>query len=290
MEGEAGLQLKEGMMQQKRGYRIVPFGVNRRMVAASATVGRQHNNIHAFTEVDISRVRRRMREHHASTGERLSLTAYVVACLARAIAEQPDLNAFRKGRKLVILDDVTISVLVERDIGGQHVPEPFAVRAAHTRTYRQIHEELRRAQQPSQAPLGALAGMDWILRLIPPFLFTTFVRLAARNISMARRYGVVGVTAVGMFGPSPLWMLPLSGATILVTVGSIVERPVAHEGRVEAREHLCLTLSFDHDIIDGAPGARFARRFAELLSTADILGIDQDRMSSGDGERVIMCE
>jgi pyruvate/2-oxoglutarate dehydrogenase complex dihydrolipoamide acyltransferase (E2) component len=257
-------------MQRPRRYRVVPFDINRRMVAASATVGREHNNIHAFTEVDISVPRRRIREHRERTGEQLSLTAYVVACLARAVAEHPAFNARRSGGRLYLLDDVTISVLVERTIDGQNVPDMLVVHAANKRTYRQIHDELREAQRPSAAPLGGLSGMAWLLRLIPSFLFTAFVRLAARNVGMAQRYGVIGVTAVGMFGPGPLWMLPLSGATVAVAVGSIVDRPVWINGQVEAHEHLCLTLSFDHDIIDGAPAARFTKRFAELLKSEEL--------------------
>ena len=270
-------------MKHNRDYHVMPVSVNRRMVAASATVGREHNTIHTFTEVDISAPRRRMREHHARTRESLSLTAYVVACLARTVAENPIFNALRKGGRLFLLDDVTISVPVEREIGGQSVPDMLAVRAAGTKTYHQIHNELRAAQQQPDSPLGSLSGMTWLFRLIPPFLFTTFVRMAARNVGMARRYGVVGVTAVGMFGPSPMWIVPLSGATVLVGVGSIVERPVCINGRFEAHEHLCLTLSFDHDIIDGAPAARFTKRFAELLMSGDMLCDSEPALTTPDG-------
>lgn len=263
-------------MQRTRGYRVLPFSLERRMVAASATVGREQNNIHAFTEVDISRPRRLMREHQVRTGESLSLTAYIVACLARAVAEHPMCNARRRGGRLYLLDDVTVSVLVERSIDGQPVPDMLAVHAADTKSYRQIHAEIRGAQRPRAAQLGSLSGMEWLLRLIPPPLFTQFVRLAARSISMAKRYGVVGVTAVGMFGPSPMWVVPLSGATVAVAVGSIVERPVCADGRVEAREHLCLTLSFNHDLIDGAPAARFTKRLAELLASGEALSASHE--------------
>jgi hypothetical protein len=94
------------------------------MAAASAAVAAERNTIHGITEVDISEPRRLMREHKKRTGETLSLTAYV-ACLARAVAENPEMNSFRRGRKLVLLDDVTISVLIEREISGEKIPEPW---------------------------------------------------------------------------------------------------------------------------------------------------------------------
>jgi len=254
----------------KRGYRVVPFTANRQMAAASASIGREQNTIHMLTEVDITEPRRLIREHRERTGERLSFTAYIVACLAHAIAEQPQLNALRRGNRLIMLDDVTVGTLVERNLGGELVPEPFGIRAADKKTYRQIHDEIRAAQQASDERLGGLSETTWV-RFIPGFLLRTFIRLASRNVAMAKRYGVVTVTAVGMFGRGSLWAVPLSAATVAVAVGGIVGRPVLIDGQVEEREHLCLTLSFDHDIVDGAPAARFTGRFAELLASGEVV-------------------
>ncbi len=88
---------------------------------------------------------------------------------------------------------------------------------------------------------------------------------------MMERYGTVSVTAVGMFGNKALWFVPLGGATVLVTVGSIVERLMLKDGRPEMREHLCLTVSFNHDIVDGAPAARFVKRLSERISSGEAL-------------------
>ena len=252
---------------------VFPFTMNRRMVAASASVAREQNNILALIEVDISKPRRLIRKHRQRTGERLSLTAYVTTCLARAIADHPGLNAFRKGRNLILLDDLTISVMVEREIAGEMAPEPIGIRAAQTKTYRQIHDEIRAAQAHGEDGLGRLSEMTW-LRFIPSFLFRIFIRLAAQNISMMKRYGTVGMTAVGMFGDKnqALWGVPLvGGATVAVAVGGIVERPCVRDGRIETREHLCLTVTFNHDIIDGGPAARFLKRFSELLKEGELL-------------------
>ena len=236
--------------------------MNRRMVAASASIGHERNNIHAITEVDITEPRRLMHEYRQRTGERLSLTAFVITCLSRAVAENPFLNSFRKGRKLILLDDVTISALVERNVSGEQVPEPFGIQAAQRKTYRQIHDEIRAAQQHVNDGLGGLSGMRWF-SLIPGFLLRSFIRVASRSIRMMNRFGVVGVTAVGMFGNAALWFIPLSGATVAVTVGGIINK--------SSKEHLCLTVTFNHDIIDGAPAARFLKRFTELLGSTDLL-------------------
>lgn len=259
-------------MNNQPGYRILPFTINRQMVAASTSVGRGQGNIHAMVEVDISKPRQLIREAQERTGDRPSLTAYVTACLARVISEFPTFNSFRKGRNLILLDDVTISVLVEREIDGEIVPENLGIRAAQTKTYRQIHEEIRAAQDHTGDGLGGLTGLTW-LKFIPGFLFRMFVRIASKNIGMMKRYGAVGVTAVGMFGMKnqALWVVPIvGGATVGVAVGGIVERPCVIDGQIESREHLCLTITFNHDIVDGAPAARFIKRFSTLLKSGEL--------------------
>ncbi|UCH10757.1 MAG: 2-oxo acid dehydrogenase subunit E2 [Fidelibacterota bacterium] len=189
-----------------------------------------------------------------------------MACLARTFEEFPRFNSFRKGGRLVILDDLTIGVLFEREFEGESIPEGMGIKEANHKTFRQINDELREVQQHTGKHLGSASGIPWI-RFIPDFLLKTFVRLAARNIAMKKRFGVTAVTAVGMFGSGPLWPVPLTSGTVTVAVGSIAKRPVPRSGQLEEREHLCLTISFNHDLIDGAPAARFVSRFAEWLSS-----------------------
>jgi pyruvate/2-oxoglutarate dehydrogenase complex dihydrolipoamide acyltransferase (E2) component len=257
-------------MKKLIGYSTKPFTANRQMVAASASIGREQNTIHSICEIDISKPRCLLREHFEKTGEKLSFTAFIVTSMARVVAENPIFNSFRKGRHLVTLDDITISVLIERNLGDENVPEPVGIQAIQNKTFRQIHEEIRKAQNNQERKLGSLSGFTWI-RFIPSFLLRMFIRAASHNIYMQKRFGVIGVTAVGMFGNGALWFIPLSGATVVATVGSIIERPVLITDKVEAHEFLCLTLSFNHDIIDGAPAARFIKRLRELIENGDAL-------------------
>lgn len=50
-----------------------------------------------------------------------------------------------------------------------------------------------------------------------------------------------------------------------MTVGGISEQPRLVDGEVRNREFLSLTVSFDHDVVDGAPAARFVDRLRELI-------------------------
>ena len=249
-----------------RGYTSERISFNRKMVAASAAVTARKSTIHSLCETDVTVPRRIMREHQERTGEKLSFTAYIVYCLAQVIREHPHLNAFRRGNRLITLDDVTVSVLVEREISGERVPEPLAIAAAQSLTFRQINDLIRSARARNDSALGGLTGMTWI-RHIPGFLLKGFVRLADRNISLAKRYGKVAVTAVGMFSREPVWFIPHGSGTVLMTVGSIEKRMVFSGESHEEREFLCLTGSFEHDIVDGAPAARFMNQFLETLKS-----------------------
>lgn len=142
-------------MAGSKGYRVEKFGGNPQMVAASAAVGREKNTIHLVTEGEITEPRRLISVHRRHTGERLSPTGYVVACLARTLDEFPRFNSFRKGSRLILLDDLTISVLFEREIDGENIPEPVGIQAANRKTYRQINDELRAAQQQVVKRLGS---------------------------------------------------------------------------------------------------------------------------------------
>ena len=183
------------------------------------------------------------------------------------------MNSFFKGRRQVFLDDITISVLVEREIDGERVPEPIAIKAADSKSFREINNEIKDAKKLQSETLGSLSDIGWI-RFIPGFLLKTFVRIADKNIRMAKRYGKVSVTAIGMFGNEAIWFIPHGSATVLITVGSINNKVVELDGNFISREHLCLTASFDHNIIDGAPAMRFFSNFIETVKSSELIKFD----------------
>ena len=80
--------------------------------------------------------------------------------------------------------------------------------------------------------------------------------------------GTVGITAVGMFGKGSGWGIPTAPIhSLFLTLGGITEKPGVVDGQIAIREYLCLTVSLDHDIIDGAPAARFTQSLKELIES-----------------------
>ena len=159
-----------------KGFTSIPLSINRKMVIASIAVNKR-SAIHSLTEIDVTEARKLIREIHEKEGIKISFTAYLVSCLARTLKEHPELNSFIRRRRLVLLDDVTVSVLVERELGEEKVPEPVGIQAAQHKSLIQIHEEIRAAQAKQSNKLGDLTGSTWI-RLIPGFLIKTFCALS----------------------------------------------------------------------------------------------------------------
>lgn len=252
------------------GYKKLPLSFGRKMVAVSASITREKNTIHSLTEVDITKAREMMKLHFEQTGNKLSLTAYIVGCLAKTISLYPDFNSFIKRKNLIVLDDLTISVLIERDVSGEKVPEPFGIQQVQMKSISEIQQEIRKAQEIKSDQIGSLSNYTWV-KFIPVFLLKQFIRFAESNIKLAKAYGKVCVTSVGMFSKEKVWFIPHGSATVLLTVGSIDNKVVKIDNEFVEREHLCLTVSFNHDIVDGAPAARFMNDLISIIKSGELI-------------------
>lgn len=257
-------------MNLMKGYKKIPLSFGRQMVTVSASVTKEKNTIHFVTEVDITEPRKLMKDYFEKKGIKLSLTSYIACCLANVIKLYPDFNSFVKGKKLIILEDLTISVLIEKEIQGERVPEPIGICNAQNKTFFDIQKEIRNAQEIQSKELGNLSNYSWI-RFIPRFLLKLFIKTAEKNIKLAKKYGKVCITAVGMYIKEAVWLIPHGSSTVLVSVGSINRKVVKIDNNFEERDHLCLTISFDHNIVDGAPGARFVNDFLKILKSGDLI-------------------
>jgi pyruvate/2-oxoglutarate dehydrogenase complex dihydrolipoamide acyltransferase (E2) component len=244
---------------------VQPYPKIRRMVSATLRAAREKNIIHGLIEVDITPVRQFMHEYKADTGETPSLTAFIIGCMGRAIAENPTVQAYRVGRKLYIYENVDVTTQIEREQDGQKIVIPHIVREANLKSFWEIHNEIRQTQQKPPEDEQIRRVQTTLLKL-PTMAVGLYWWLIRRDIRLLRRFGaMVGITAVGMFGSDAGWGIPVSFQSINVTVGGIGQKPGIVDGRIEIREYLCLTLSFDHDIVDGAPAARFTQRLKALI-------------------------
>ena len=270
-------------MSEKTGpYHVIDLSAGRRMMVSMNSLYWRTHCMYGLLEVDVTVARQFIADYRARTGELLSFTGYLTFCLARAVDEDKSVQAYLKGRKqLVLFDDVDVGLMVERKIGEKTALMGHVIRGANRKTYREIHQEIRSVQSEPVPPDRGVPSWFRSAMLLPWPLagwFRAWLRLAMRRdpTLSAAMGGTVGITAVGMFGKGQGgWgIVPLHYSLGLV-VGSTAWKPAIVEGRIEPREILNLTVVFDHDVIDGAPAARFSRRFVELIESG--YGLDEDQ-------------
>ena len=253
-----------------KAYTIVPFPKARHIYMDSLYLGQRKHTVYGLIEADVTGVRQYIRQHKASTGESLSFTAFLVACVGKAVERNKYMHAYRNWRgQLVLFDEVDVTSMFEIEADGERLPLARVIRAANKRTYREIHDEIRAIQaERKQEKSLPYARLLWLYPLVPAFIRRLAYRVLLKNPHWIKRsIGTVQVTAVGMFGHGGGWAITRPFYTLAVAVGGIAERPTLVDGRIEAREFLSITLSFDHDIVDGAPAARFTQRLKELLES-----------------------
>ena len=160
----------------------------------------------------------------------------------------------RRGR-LILFDDVDVNTQIEAAVGGQGMVKPLLIRSANHKSVEQLSSEIRTSQHqdpPSErryrAALAFSACRDRCARW--------------RGVSY---WGIPNGQALRRHrrnqlcrdvGPAGGWGIPIAPPTLMITVGGIATKPCYVDGELQARELLDLTISVDHEVVDGAPAAR----------------------------------
>lgn len=256
-------------------YNLTRFPPEREIVIDAGYLGTGRHIIYALVEFDVTDARKQIQEISDREGGRLSFTAFIVASFAKAIDALPQVHGFLDWRRrLVTFQDVDVVTMIEPAAGA--VAIPHIIRSANRKNVIEISNEIRTIQaHPGSS--NQSGGIIAFAPRVPRFLRLIFFRILKLNPPWFKRMaGTVVVTSVGMFGKSGGWGIGfLPTHNLGITVGGIIQKPGVHEGQIAIREYLNLTLSFNHDIIDGAPAARFAREFSEIIENGTVLeGLD----------------
>jgi pyruvate/2-oxoglutarate dehydrogenase complex dihydrolipoamide acyltransferase (E2) component len=257
----------EAKMNTQPKFTAMRFPWERQMIIEGGRIASKRHTVFGLIEVDVTEARRILREYKARTGESLSFTAFIVTCLGKAVEENKMVHAYRDWRnRLILFEEVDVNMVVEIEMEGRKVTLPYFVRAANKRNLIEINNNIRKVQKRPEK--SREFGAMWFARL-PAFARDIFYWFVFRNpFWLKKTFCTVGVTAVGMFAKGSGWAVPFGVHTLDVALGGIAEKPGVVHGQIEIREYLCLTLMFDHDMVDGAPATRFAARFKELIEGA----------------------
>jgi 2-oxoglutarate dehydrogenase E2 component (dihydrolipoamide succinyltransferase) len=229
------------------GDKVVPFTRRRRITADHMTYSKFASpHVVTVAEVDLhkaSALREAHKDRYKKEGQALTMLAFVVVAAARALRENPSLNARVLDDAFVIFKDVNIGVAVDSP-DGLVVPvvrraDELGVRGI----VRAIDEVAKRARS------GKITADD----------------LSGATFSITNP-GIKG----NLFGGAIINQ-PNVG---ILRMGEIQKRVVVVEGP-SGEDHMAIhpvmymALSYDHRIVDGVAANSFLWRVTELLEKAD---------------------
>jgi pyruvate/2-oxoglutarate dehydrogenase complex dihydrolipoamide acyltransferase (E2) component len=245
------------------GYTLSPVPAERQPVLDRLAGASRRFQVHALVELDVTHATAQIND----ADPRVSWTGFLIASIARAVAQHPEVNARKAGNQILSFDRVDIGATVEQHWQGRRVLDIVVVTDADQKSCAEITELLHAAKYGPGQPHRPSGLTRQIVRL-PGLLRRAAIRAAGTRPGIAATFGpAVGVTSIGMFSQGWGWAIPLAPLTVIVTAGGVAERAVVRDGQVVARPMLPLTLSFDHAVIDGAPAARFTETLRTLVES-----------------------
>ncbi len=109
---------------------VVPFPRIRLPMVDGGRMARRRHTVHGLVEFDVTDARAAIHRHKAATGETLSFTGFMVACLGQAVAGNLYLHACRDWRgRIVLFDEVDVNTLFEVEVNGKREIRPHILRA-----------------------------------------------------------------------------------------------------------------------------------------------------------------
>lgn len=231
------------------------------------------HNMMAFIEFDVTDARAALKEERKN-GKKLSLFAFVIKSIATVLAENPELNSVRSGRRIYEFKEVDVNLPIELSLAGEKVPRQIVIRNASSKTVEQITLEIDTAKKQHEQAKEVGPEDKWafklmqVLLLLPKWIRNLILKgLISNPLSVKKMSGTTFITSVGMFGNIPGFVAPYMAGPRAVSfaVGSVVKKPVIVGQEILNREILQMTIIFNHDIVDGAPAARFTNRLKKLI-------------------------
>lgn len=243
------------------------------------SVGLLKHHVSALLEFDVTESRIRLRELRKK-GINISFNAWIIKVISSILQAQPEAAAYLYSKKkLILFNDINISILVEKKIGDKKVPIPVVIEKTNQKTALEIADEIEKAKKQELSTNETVLNRK--LRLaerlyyhMPGFLRRAVWIYMLRNPKIAyRKMGNAVITSVGMMGKINGWFIQKSVHPISFGIGSVLKKPVAIEDEIKIREILNMTILVDHDVIDGAPMVRLLNDLTKSIEAGEFLNI-----------------
>jgi pyruvate dehydrogenase E2 component (dihydrolipoamide acetyltransferase) len=193
---------------------------------------------HFYLTIEVDMRRAKELRESANTLDpnlKLSYNDIIVKACAAALRQHPEVNASFLGESIRFHNRVHIGIAVAVEGGGLITP---VVRDGDRKSLQQISAEAKdlitRARQRKLKPEEYVGG--------------TF-----------------SVSNLGMMGIQEFSAIINPPEAAILAVGTVDEKPVVADGRIEVGYRCRMTLSCDHRVVDGATGAQFLQTLRQIL-------------------------
>jgi len=215
----------------------------------------------------------------AETGERITLSHFAGAVLARTIAAHPDINCVLRLGRLYPRKHVDIFFQVASDSDGEDLSGTL-VRQANEKSVLEIAREMgAKVKAIKTHEDKSYTQMKNTMRLVPGWLVETVLNAAEFFMYVLNLYhpligsprdsfGSAMLTNIGSLGMEEAFapLVPYSRVPLLIALGAARQEPVVREGRIEVADRIKICVTFDHRLMDGVIGAKMGQTFARLFS------------------------
>lgn len=239
------------------------------------SIGLFKHHISAILEFDVTDSRKKLQELRKN-GIDISFNAWLIKIISMAVMQHKEAAAYLYNKKkLIIFDNVNVSILVEKNLNGKKVPIPMVIEKTNEKSALEISLEIVTAKDQK------LSGKDIILEkkssrsekiyyYMPGFLRRIVWKIMLNNPRFAfRKMGNVVITSVGMIGKINGWFIHKSIHPLSFGIGSILKKPVVIDNQIKVRDILNMTILCDHDVIDGAPMVRFLNDLTKYIENGE---------------------
>lgn len=253
-------------------YKTQEFPASRLATIDICEIGKRSHHVVGLIELDVSKSREKIREINKKKNVKISFTAWLISVIACTIKKHETASSYLSGKnKRMIFEDINVSVLIEKDLNGQKVPIPLVIEKANEKSIESINMQIANAKNVKLTHSDIVIEkktkrLEKIYYLLPGFIRIYFWKYLLRHPKLAfKKMGNVAITAIGMMGTLNGWFIPTSIHPVCFGIGSVIKKPVVIDNNIEIRQMLNMTVLLNHDVIDGAPMARFISDLAKNI-------------------------
>ena len=219
------------------------------------------HNFYALLEFDVTDLRKELRRQRTQ-GRGASLFSFMLKAIGGCLHEYPEFNSMISARRKTTFYEVDIAIPIEVSRDEEIFNKQCIIRDIHKKTIEEVDAEVRKAKSETgdeQSYMASKFGQT-IITSLPKCIVLLIFRFILKNHRMVKkRSGTIFVTSVSMFSNASGFVIPYAGGPKAVSfaVGSVVKKPIVKRDEIHIREIVNVTAVFNHDLVDGAPAARF---------------------------------